>query len=1345
MLGGYRAVPGGRLFSGARFADECPCCSFDPLPLDGIISYISSAFRNPQSAIRGSFLHYSKMDRLAEINAALAQRYTLHRELARGGMARVYLATDERQQRSVALKVLHPELSSVVKTKRFLREIEIACRLSHPHIVPVYESGEAAGVLYYSMPFIEGEALRDRLDREKQLPVDEAVRIALEIADALAHAHSHGVVHRDIKPDNVLLQSGHAVVADFGLARAIIEAGGERLTETGITLGTPAYISPEQASGERDIDGRSDIYSLGCVLFEMLAGVPPFVGAFPQTVVALHLIEPPPPLRAFRPTAPASIDAVIARAMAKKPADRYLTAARFSDALRAASSANIGNDWNPIDSSPRATPASPHSEAADQPDIHDPVLQLEGQADSFERLRGVLAQQYQIEREIGPGGMATVFLARDIRHGRHVALKVLRSRLANAIGAERFLGEIGVLARLQHPHVLPLIDSGEAAGSLYYVTPYVHGESLRERLLRDRRLSVAEAVQIAREAAEALEYAHREHIIHRDIKPGNILLSEGHAVVGDFGIARAMATASAGNEALTDSGIALGTPAYMSPEQASGDRDLDGRSDVYSLGCVLYEMLTGSPPFVRTTPRSVLAAHLRDAPVPMQQTGAEVPPGVRAVVMKSLSKNPDDRHQTAGEFRDALEASTSVKRRAPRTVRWWKAGAATIAAAGVLAAAWLWLRPSLQLNDNSILILPLEVLSPNNSLEHWRRSFVRALSPKIDGIGPLRTVSLSAYREWTGEADRSSAQQLGRRLDARLAVFGTLETNRDSSRLLVRMLDIEENRGVDIADLRSDTAHIFDLIDTVAIRIVAELARTRGIGKARPFSLGTNSRAALNYFLRGEEEYYRSSWDAAYTYYDSAVSADPKFALPLRRLGHVVGWRYIASEDSAQAYKLRAGALNRGLPVRDSLLVVADSMFAAASVLPDTASATAYWGLVSRLLATLRGATRSYPNDPEVWFALGDALYHYAEGPYGVPERDVLLPIERSIALDSGFTPAYIHAVELGLRLGGYQLGTRHARAYLARRPSGVDADAIRLAIQLISPNYAEAKLGKDLLSRVSGDVLLSARIALRRYPDSAQTVPLISRFIASGRSGRDAVLLDRVSARRTLVRAFAIRGRAHEALAQWGADAYNVRSSNAARLFVELVMLGAVPPDSAAAAFGRWLTDGQASWATYALPAWAARGDTTSIEAFKKRSQNVSPNEDSDNLHKAAYDIAASDAYLLLAKKNVDGALARFLLLPDTLCRSCWIFDRLTTGRLLIAVGRYPEAERLLGTQVYGYANPVDVFYALDHARAAEGARLRSRAVQSYDFVARSWGRSDSSLQPLVRESRSALERLRR
>jgi TolB-like protein/tetratricopeptide (TPR) repeat protein len=267
------------------------------------------------------------------LRAALAGRYAIERELGRGGMATVYLAHDLKHHRLVALKVLRLDLAAALGPGRFLREIEIAARLAHPHILPLHDSGEAGGFLYYVMPYVEGASLRTRLMREGQLPLDQALEIAREVADALSYAHSHDVVHRDIKPENILFEGGHAVVADFGIARAITVAGGDHLTESGIAVGTPAYMSPEQASAEARIDGRSDIYALGCVLYEMLAGEPPFTGPTAQAVAAKHLGQPVPSIRVSRATIPAEIDDVIRTALAKAPADRYVTAAQFAAAL----------------------------------------------------------------------------------------------------------------------------------------------------------------------------------------------------------------------------------------------------------------------------------------------------------------------------------------------------------------------------------------------------------------------------------------------------------------------------------------------------------------------------------------------------------------------------------------------------------------------------------------------------------------------------------------------------------------------------------------------------------------------------------------------------------------------------------------------------------------------------------------------------------------------------------------------------------------------------------------------------------------------------------------------------
>ncbi len=275
-------------------------------------------------------------DPRAALISGLQDRYTIERELGRGGMATVYLARDLRHKRSVALKVLHPELAHALGPERFQREIETAAGLQHPHILTVLDSGESAGQLWFTMPFVEGESLRDRLKRERQLAVEDALRIAAEAARALDYAHRHGVIHRDIKPENILLaEDGTTLVSDFGIARAL-GAGGDaaRLTETGMAIGTPAYMSPEQATGERSLDARTDIYSLGTVLYEMLAGEPPFTGATAQAVIARRFLEPAPSVRAVRPSVPAAVDQAIQRALAPVAADRFASAAQFGQALQ---------------------------------------------------------------------------------------------------------------------------------------------------------------------------------------------------------------------------------------------------------------------------------------------------------------------------------------------------------------------------------------------------------------------------------------------------------------------------------------------------------------------------------------------------------------------------------------------------------------------------------------------------------------------------------------------------------------------------------------------------------------------------------------------------------------------------------------------------------------------------------------------------------------------------------------------------------------------------------------------------------------------------------------------------
>ncbi|MBA2707464.1 MAG: serine/threonine protein kinase, partial [Gemmatimonadaceae bacterium] len=283
----------------------------------------------------------------------LEGRYTIERKIGVGGMATVYLARDLRNQRNVALKVLNPELGAVLGSDRFLSEIQVTANLQHPNLLPLFDSGQVDGLLFYTMPFVEGESLRSRLDREKQLPVDEAVRISAAIASALDYAHRRGVIHRDLKPENILMHEGQPLIADFGIALAVSNAGGARITQTGLSLGTPQYMGPEQATGDRVIDGRTDIYSLGAITYEMLVGDPPHVASTSQAIIARLLTEKPASVRAHRPSVPAHVDAAVACALEKLPADRFSTASEFARSLEGKSSVVPTHSYAPPAEAPR--------------------------------------------------------------------------------------------------------------------------------------------------------------------------------------------------------------------------------------------------------------------------------------------------------------------------------------------------------------------------------------------------------------------------------------------------------------------------------------------------------------------------------------------------------------------------------------------------------------------------------------------------------------------------------------------------------------------------------------------------------------------------------------------------------------------------------------------------------------------------------------------------------------------------------------------------------------------------------------------------------------------------------
>jgi tRNA A-37 threonylcarbamoyl transferase component Bud32/tetratricopeptide (TPR) repeat protein/TolB-like protein len=418
----------------------------------------------------------------------------------------------------------------------------------------------------------------------------------------------------------------------------------------------------------------------------------------------------------------------------------------------------------------------------------------------FERLAAALAGQYRIVRELGQGGMAVVYLADDLKHKRQVALKVLRPELAATLGSERFLREIETVAGLTHPHILPLYDSGEAGGFLYYVMPYIEGESLRDRLTREGELPVAESVRILCDVVDALAKAHSQGVVHRDIKPDNVLLADRHAVVADFGVAKAVSEAT-GRDKLTTAGVALGTPAYMSPEQGMADPHIDHRSDIYAVGAVAYELLTGQPPFTAATPQGVLSAHVTEAPEPVTARRPSVSPALSQLVMKCLEKKPADRWQSAEELLAPLEAlatpsggiTPTETRPLPATNRRRRvalAGAGLVLLGALATGRILLTGSGPALDPDKAVVAPFENQTTLDSLDVFSDILADYLANQIVRTGLVDVVPSSVVREMvTGDAASGTSQGLAEATGAGILISGSYFVQGDSLVVHAQVID----------------------------------------------------------------------------------------------------------------------------------------------------------------------------------------------------------------------------------------------------------------------------------------------------------------------------------------------------------------------------------------------------------------------------------------------------------------------------------------------------------------------------------------------------------------------------
>ncbi|MEO8032707.1 MAG: serine/threonine-protein kinase [Gemmatimonadota bacterium] len=636
------------------------------------------------------------------------------------------------------------------------------------------------------------------------------------------------------------------------------------------------------------------------------------------------------------------------------------------------------------------------------------------------RLITALQDRYRLDREIGAGGMAVVYLAQDLENQRPVAIKVLRPELAAALGPERFLREIQLAAKLQHPHILGLYDSGDAGGLLWYAMPYVPGESLRDRIDREQQLPVDDALLIIQQVAEALGYAHAQGVIHRDIKPENILLTGTHAVVADFGIARALD--AAGGPKLTETGMALGTPYYMSPEQAVGSGRLDGRADIYALGCVLYEMLAGQPPFTGPTAQAILARHSVDTAPPLRTVRATVPLAVEQAIAKALAKVPADRFATASQFSDALTrpGAPITREWAPRKLP--RRALVSLGAVALLIVGTLVIvranRSPIASSASLLAVLPFTPNTPDTALARLGGDLMMTVSSTLDQVGELRTVDRAKVLR---EADRPTtysiedATVLGRRFGAGTVVIGSLVHDGSLVRLDLGLYRTDTHAPVGSAVvIRASPDSLIALSDSITMAVLRQIWRNGTPPSPHLADVTTHSLPALREFLEGERDAVAGHWNEAADALGRAVKIDSTF--------WVAGWQY----NRAQMWVPNGepdSLLTRGYESHLSVFTLRDRLMIEGEGTSETERFEDH-------LARFRAVKDRFPDDWTVWFFYADHLVHGAPL-IGYTKADARAALERSVELNPNLTPAWQHL--LTVSLGQDSVDTRSAIDALTR------------------------------------------------------------------------------------------------------------------------------------------------------------------------------------------------------------------------------------------------------------------------------------------------------------------------
>ena len=748
--------------------------------------------------------------------------------------------------------------------------------------------------------------------------------------------------------------------------------------------------------------------------------------------------------------------------------------------------------------------------------------------DQIARLQAALNGRYTIERELGHGGMATVYLAHDLKHHRQVAIKVLKAELAAALGPERFLREIEIAARLNHPHILALHDSGDAAGFLYFVMPYVEGGSLRQRLVREKQLFLEDAIHIACAVASALSYAHNHNVVHRDIKPENVLLSGGEAVVADFGIARAIT--AAGGDKLTTTGVAVGTPTYMSPEQAAGEAQLDGRSDVYSLGCVLYEMLAGHPPLLGASAQEILARHTLDPVPPIRTARATVSGAVEQAIVKSLAKQPADRFAAAAQFAEALNAAgaprSPARWRSPRWVGVVVLGAVALAA---FAAVWHpWRRPARAVapvaDVGSVAVLPFDNLTGNPSDRYLSDGMTEEVIGQLAQVRGLKVISRTSTEALKGT--HLTLRQIADTLGVRHILEGSVRHAGRRIRVAVDLIDANTDAHVWASRYDRDLTDVFAVQEEIARQVADSLVSTVGVRPTLGRVARTEHPGAYAAYLAGRSLMYRRTRDGlrgALEQFQQAIAQDSAYAPAYAGLASVYQLWSVYSYPGIDFYE----ASGRALAIAERAIALDPDLAEAYAARGFTM--TRAWAPAEPISADFTRALELRPNSADVhqWYAIFLTRQDHLD--------EALTEAERATALDPLAPGVGVTNSLEALISRRYDVAEREAARALAFEPGLMLARQLKALGDLLSGNAARcAVLSLGPYAGVRAMCLHS----LGRFREAAQVADSLRAAFTAGTIGDS--IFSPVLVARGLAEYYAWTGDAEESLA-WLERAYAV------------------------------------------------------------------------------------------------------------------------------------------------------------------------------------------------------------